>query len=275
MTADQPQDPTQPVQVGGETQATGGGMQIGGETQAGDGAQVGGTQIDNGVQADSGGMQIDSDTGSNAAQRRILAAARRMYVKGLVEGTQGNVSARLGDGNICITPSSVPYEDMTIEDLVIMDMNGDVLEGTQSPSSEKLLHLDCYRRFPDVKAVIHSHPIYASMFALAGKPIPAWMDEAIIYLGGDIQVSEYGMSGTPEMAANAATALEGRSAALLANHGMVAVGKSPDHAIEVTILVEKIARIVLGATQLGSMQPLPEKTTTSLVDVYLLMRSMW
>ncbi len=214
---------------------------------------------------------IDSDT----VRRQVLVSAKRMYAKGLVEGTQGNVSARLDDGNICITPSSVPYEDMTIEDLVIMDMNGGVLDGTQSPSSEKLLHLDCYGQFPDVKAVIHSHPIHASMFALAGKPIPAWMDEAIIYLGGDIQVSAYAMSGTPEMAANAVAALEGRTAALLANHGMVAVGKSPDHAMEVTILVEKIAQIMLGASQLGSIQPLPTTTTTSLTDVYLLMRSMW
>ncbi len=214
---------------------------------------------------------IDSDT----VRHQVLVAAKRMYAKGLVEGTQGNASARLDDGNICITPSSVPYKDMTIEDLVIMDMNGGVLDGTQSPSSEKLLHLDCYGQFPDVKAVIHSHPIHASMFALAGKPIPAWMDEAIIYLGGDIQVSAYAMSGTPEMAANAVAALEGRTAALLANHGMVAVGKSPDHAMEVTILVEKIAQIVLGASQLGSIQPLPTTTTTSLTDVYLLMRSMW
>ena len=240
------------------------------------------TQVDSKAQADSDARvdskaRVDSETqvDSNATRHQVLAAAKRMYAKGLVEGTQGNVSALLNNGNICITPSSIPYEEMTIGDLVIMDIHGDVLEGTQSPSSEKLLHLDCYSRFSDVKAVIHSHPIHASMFALAGKPIPAWMDEAIIYLGGDIQVSAYGMSGTPDMAANAVTALEGRSAALLANHGMVAIGKSPDHALEVTILVEKIARIVLGATQLGAMQPLPEKTTTSLVDVYLLMRSMW
>ncbi len=215
--------------------------------------------------------QVDND----ATRHQVLEVAKRMYAKGLVEGTQGNVSALLNNGNVCITPSSIPYEEMNIGDLVIMDTHGNVLEGTQSPSSEKLLHLDCYNRFSDVKAVIHSHPVHASMFALAGKPIPAWMDEAIIYLGGDIQVSAYGMSGTPDMAANAVATLEGRSATLLANHGMVAIGKSPDHALEVTILVEKIAQIVLGATQLGAMQPLPEKATTSLIDVYRLMRSMW
>ena len=158
------------------------------------------TQVDSKARVDSE-TQVDS----NATRHQVLAAAKRMYAKGLVEGTQGNVSALLNNGNICITPSSIPYEEMTIGDLVIMDIHGDVLEGTQSPSSEKLLHLDCYSRFSDVKAVIHSHPIHASMFALAGKPIPAWMDEAIIYLGGDIQVSAYGMSGTPDMAANAVT----------------------------------------------------------------------
>ncbi|MCL5948288.1 MAG: class II aldolase/adducin family protein [Actinobacteria bacterium] len=197
-----------------------------------------------------------------------------MYSKGMVQGTQGNVSARLPDGNICITPSSISYEEMALGDLVTIAPDGEVLDGGRSPSSEKLLHIECYKRFPDIASVVHSHPVYASMFALAGKPIPAWMDETIVYLGGDIEVSTYGMSGTQAMATNATMVLEGRSVALLANHGMVSVGKSPSHALELAILAERTAHIVMGATLLGSPQPLPRDSVDSLKEVYQLMRSM-
>ncbi|MCL4434682.1 MAG: class II aldolase/adducin family protein [Actinobacteria bacterium] len=197
-----------------------------------------------------------------------------MYRKDMVQGTQGNVSARLPDGNICITPSSISYEEMALDDLVTIAPDGAVLDGGRSPSSEKLLHMECYKRFPDIASVVHSHPVYASMFALTGKSVPAWMDETIIYLGGDIEVSAYGMSGTQAMATNAAMVLEGRNVALLANHGMVSVGKSPSHALELAILAERTAHIVLGATLLGSLQPLPRDSADSLKEVYRLMRSM-
>ncbi|MHB8262661.1 MAG: class II aldolase/adducin family protein [Acidimicrobiales bacterium] len=213
------------------------------------------------------------DNSYSIVRNEVLRAAKAMYKKGLVQGTQGNVSARLPDGNICITPSSISYEEMELGDLITMDSGGEVLDGRHSPSSEKLLHVECYKSFHDVASVVHSHPLHASMFALAGKPIPAWMDEVIIYLGGDIEVSAYGLSGTLAMAANAVKALEGRSAALLANHGMVSVGNSPAHALELAVLTEKTAHIVLGATMLGALQPLPKASVDSLKEVYKLMRS--
>ena len=103
----------------------------------------------------------------------VLATAREMYAKGLVEGTSGNVSGRMPDGSVCVTPSSIPYASMGLEDLVILDPDGHVLDGSRSPTSEKDLHLACYRAFAEVGGVIHSHATYASMFACARQPVPA------------------------------------------------------------------------------------------------------
>ena len=97
----------------------------------------------------------------------------------LVEGTSGNVSGRVDDGLVCLTPSSVAYDAMTLDDLVIVDLDGNVVEGERSPTTEKALHLACYRAYPEIGGVIHSHPVYATMFALAREPIPAVIEEVV------------------------------------------------------------------------------------------------
>ena len=133
----------------------------------------------------------------------VLDAAKDMLRRGLVEGTAGNISARRADGNIVITPSSVDYRDMQLDDLVLVDPEGAVLQAAdgRSPSSEMKLHLACYQAFDDIGSVIHSHPVWATMFAIAHEPIPASIDEFAVYCGGDVRCSEYAASGTPEVGA--------------------------------------------------------------------------
>jgi L-fuculose-phosphate aldolase len=206
-------------------------------------------------------------------KERVLATAKRMLAKGLVEGTAGNISARMDDGNICITPSSVDYEEMVLEDIVVIDLEGNVVEGTKPPSSEKLLHLACYRTHDDLGAVIHSHPVYATMFAIAQQPIPACIDEFSIYVGGEVPVTEYAMSGTDHVGENAAKLLGDRGAALLANHGMVAVAGSPERALHITALVERSAQIVWGAKVLGAIHELPDKVNDDFANIYKLLRT--
>ena len=183
----------------------------------------------------------------------VLAAAKDMLRRGLVEGTAGNISARREDGNLVITPSSVDYAEMTLDDLVLVDPDGAVLHAAEgrSPSTEMKLHLACYQAFDDIGSVIHSHPVWATMFAIAHQPIPACIDEFAIYCGGEIRCTDYAASGTPEVGSNAVKALEGRAAALIANHGLVAVGPRPDKVLHVTALVERTAQIVWGARALG------------------------
>jgi L-fuculose-phosphate aldolase len=208
------------------------------------------------------------------APEAVLAAAKDMLRKGLVEGTAGNISARTADGSIVITPSSVDYEAMQLEDLVVMDPAGEVVDAKpgRSPSSEKLLHLACYKAFDDVGSVIHSHPIYATMFAIAHQPIPACIDEFAIFVGGDVRVTEYGASGTQDVGDNAVEALQGRGAALLANHGMVAVGPKPSTVLHITALVERSAQIEWGARALGGSTPLPAEVNKNFHNIYKYLR---
>ncbi len=205
----------------------------------------------------------------------VLDAAKDMLRRGLVEGTAGNISARRADGNIVITPSSVDYRDMQLDDLVLVDADGAVLQAAEgrSPSSEMQLHLSCYRAFDDVGSVIHSHPVWATMFAIAHEPIPACIDEFAVYCGGDVRCADYAASGTPDVGGNAVKALEGRGAALIANHGLVAVGPRPDKVLHITALVERTAQIVWGARALGGPVPIPEDVNRNFASVYSYLRA--
>lgn len=209
------------------------------------------------------------------ANNAVLAAAKDMLRRGLVEGTAGNISARREDGTIVITPSSVDYGDMTIDDLVVIDSEGTVVQAAdgRNPSSEMALHLACYRSFDDVGSVIHSHPVWATMFAVAHQPIPAAVDEFAVYCGGEIRCADYAASGTPDVGHNAVKALDGRAAALIANHGLVAVAPRPDKALHVTALVERTAQIVWGARALGGPVPIPDEVNKNFASVYTYLRS--
>jgi L-fuculose-phosphate aldolase len=208
-------------------------------------------------------------------QAAVLAAAKEMLRRGLVEGTAGNISARDSDGNIVITPSSVDYAEMVLDDLVLVDPDGGVLHAKDGrhPSSEMQLHLACYQAFDDIGSVIHSHPVYATIFAVAQAPIPACVDEFAVYCGGDVRCTNYAASGTPDVGANAVKALEGRGAALIANHGLVAVGPRPDKVLHITALVERTAQIVWGAHALGGPIPIPDDVNRNFAGVYSYLRA--
>jgi L-fuculose-phosphate aldolase len=204
------------------------------------------------------------------AREAVLAAAKEMLHRGLVEGTAGNISARQEDGTIVITPSSVDYAEMQLDDLVVIDLDGTTVSARQgrSASSEKLLHLACYKAYNDVGSVIHSHPVHATMFAVTHQDIPACIDEFSIYVGGSVRCSRYAPSGTADVGEAAVEALAGRGAALIANHGMVAVGPTPASALHITALVERSAQIVWGARVLGAVQELPGKVNEGFAAIY-------
>jgi L-fuculose-phosphate aldolase len=202
----------------------------------------------------------------------VLATAKSLLQKGLVEGTSGNVSARMEDGTICVTPTSIPYETMTPDDLVVVDLEGNVVEGERGPTSEKALHLACYRAFPEVGGVIHSHARFATLFALVREPVPAIIEEVVVHVGGDVPVCEYRTTGTDELGEEVASRLADRSAVLLANHGMVTIGSTPEKALHVAGVVERTAEIVWGARALGSAHPLPEQVNEDFANVYRFMR---
>lgn len=204
----------------------------------------------------------------------VLAASQDLNRRGLVEGSSGNVSARVDERHVCLTPSSIPYDVMTLDDLVVVDLDGEVVDGDKGPTSEKALHLACYRRYPEVGGVIHSHAVFATMFAVARQPIPAAIEEVAVYIGGDVPVCEYTMTGTDELGEVVAESLADRGATLLANHGMVTVGNSVEKALHNAALVERTAQIVWGARLLGTPHDVPAEVNENFGNVYTLMRSM-
>jgi L-fuculose-phosphate aldolase len=144
--------------------------------------------------------------------------------------------------------------------------------GDGIPSSESLAHVAAYRARPDVGAVIHTHSTHASAFAVAGRAIPAILDEQVISLGGSVEVAAYGASASEELASNAVGALGERAAVLLRHHGVLGVGTDLDEAVAVVELVERVATIYTLAASLGDVRGLPDDVVRSEQQVYRMMK---
>jgi len=209
-----------------------------------------------------------------AVEEALLETAREMLHRGLVEGTSGNLSARLPNGSVVMTPSSVEYEGMTIDDLVICDPDGEVVSGERAPTTEKALHLACLRKHEDIAAVIHSHAKFATMFAITHQPIPCVIEEFDVYVGGEVPVANYELTGSDDLGEEVSRWVGERGAVLMANHGLLTVGKDPKDAMKIASLVERTAEIVWGARLLGDLVPLPQQTLDNFAPMYKLMRGL-
>ena len=203
----------------------------------------------------------------------VLWAAQESLRTNLVHGTAGNFSARLPDGNVVLTPSSLEYDTMTVDDLVVTDLDGNVLEGERGPTTEKALHLACLKKYDDIHAVIHCHAKYCTMFAITHQAIPCVIEEVDVYIGGDVPVADYKMTGSQDLADEISRWVGERAAVLMANHGLLTVGKSPRDAMKIANLVELTAEMVWGARALGELVPLPESTRKKMAPIYGFLRS--
>ncbi len=198
----------------------------------------------------------------------VLWVAKEMLDSGLVEGTAGNLGARLPDGNAVLTPSSLDYREMTLDDLVVTDLDGNVLEGERGPTTEKALHLSALRLHDDIDATMHCHAKFATMFAVTRQPIPAVIEEVVVFIGGDVEVADYCTTGTDELADEVAKQVGDRAAVLMANHGLFAVGKTPKDVLHIASLVERTAEIVWGARQIGEVVPIPDEVNQTFAGYY-------
>ena len=190
-------------------------------------------------------------TGDDREKRQsIINACLRMNALGINQGTSGNISLRHGAG-LLITPTSLPYEEMQPEQIVFMDWDGGVASN-QRPSSEWRFHLDILKARPEVNAVVHAHPAYATTLAIMGREIPP-IHYMIAVAGGDtIRCAPYATFGTEELSRHAVCALEDRLACLLAHHGMIAIGPSLARAMWLAVEVETLARQYHGCLQIGT-----------------------
>lgn len=198
---------------------------------------------------------MSEDTAHIAAVRaEIVHVARQLRVRGLAIGTSGNVGARLADGRIAITPSTMDYDDMTADDIVIVDADGSPSEGRRGPSSEVRIHLEVFAARPDVRAIVHSHSPFATTWAAARREIPAvhYVLALLVGPGRDtLRVAPYATFGTAELARNAVATLGDDHAVLLANHGAVAVAGSLASALGRAERVEELAMLAWRAEQIG------------------------
>jgi len=215
-------------------------------------------------------------------REQVCEYAKKMAQAGWVTGSSGNVSVRVPDedGHYVITPTSVKYDQLLPENIVVCDEEGDeVIELENAPSFELPLHVAVYKARPEVQAVFHTHAPYSSVLSVVRIPLPPLVEEMAPYLGGEIEVAEYGQSGSDDLAEAAVRALGKKAAALIANHGNLVVGKSLEKAFAAAALVERGAMIYVESLKLsaaghGKMHFLPDDVIEQEKEMYEVLQSM-
>lgn len=189
-------------------------------------------------------------------REEIVSTARRAYREGLMAATSGNLSCfDQKSGYMVITPSGMDYSIMTPEDIVILDLDGNIIDGTHKPSSEWKMHAEIYRHLPQYHAIVHTHSPNATAYAVLRKEIPCVLVEMLLFLGGSIEVAAYAAQGSSAVGTNCLPILSRKPACLLANHGVVAVGNTLAQAYTNSVYVEDSAKIVRLAMSAGC--PIP------------------
>jgi len=200
-------------------------------------------------------------------RKAVLDTALAMSTSGLSPGRSGNVSCRFGDGML-ITPSGRRYDDIGLDDIVIVSSDGSVSDNRQKPSTEWHFHLAAYRARPDRFAVVHTHSMHATVLACAHRAIPAFHYMVGVAGGKDIPCVPYATFGTEELARHVATGLSERDACLMANHGQIAIGATLDHALELAAEVEALAEQYYKVLTLGPANILSNDEMMLLLDKF-------
>ena len=180
-----------------------------------------------------------------------------LYQNGYLAGSDGNISVRLDDDRIMVTPTGAAKGRMLPDDMVIVDINGKHLQGNKKASSEVLMHLFVYQNRPEIKACVHSHAPYATAFAAAGIELSDDILPEVVYFIGKIPLTDYAPPGTDAVPKSLAPFIEGSNAFLLRNHGLLTIGRDLEEAYNRHEVVEHYAKIVHLAHQLGNINAIP------------------
>jgi L-ribulose-5-phosphate 4-epimerase len=206
------------------------------------------------------------------ALRRTVAALHAELTRyGLVVWTAGNVSGRVpGVDLMVIKPSGVSYEDLTPANMIVCDLDGTVVEGDLSPSSDAAAHAYVYRAMPDVGGVVHTHSPYACAWAARNEPIPCVLTAMADEFGGEIPVGPFALIGDDDIGKGIVQTLSGHRspAVLMRNHGPFTIGKDPQAAVKAAVMCEDVARSVHLARQLGQPVPIERAAIDHLYDRY-------
>ncbi len=193
-----------------------------------------------------------------AYRQAVLLTAKKAYDEKLMAGTSGNLSVFCRElGQVVITPSSYDYRIMEENDIVTIDLDGNVINGCHKPSSEWKMHVELYKRLPHVGAVVHTHSPYATSFAVNHQEIPVILIEMIPFLKGKLEISPYAEQGSAQVGLNAVPILARKNACLMANHGVVAVGETLEQAYINSVYAEDTAKIYHMALSCGQPVVIP------------------
>lgn len=189
-------------------------------------------------------------------KQAILKCAKWMSERGYFgcqRGSGGNISIRIHNENmIAITPTSQPYQSLSLDDICLVDYDSNLIEGRLAPSIETAMHLNIYKGRPEISAVIHSHPVFASVLSIINQPIPALFDEIVFEIGESVEIIPYAISGSADLANNVVGLLGNQSFCyIIQNHGALSMGKNIDRAWKNTELLEKVAQVYYYALTTG------------------------
>jgi L-fuculose-phosphate aldolase len=196
-------------------------------------------------------------------RREVITIARKMTADGLVVGTAGNVSLRCGD-LVAVTPTGVEYDELTIEDIALVRLDGTSVAGRLKPTSELPMHLAAYAR-PDVSAVVHTHALHATALSLLRDDVPA-VHYQLAEFGGNVRVAEYATYGSDQLARNMSAALGDLGGCILRSHGTITVGTSLTHAYNRTRHLEWLCELWLTAQAVGSPRVLEDDELARVAD---------
>lgn len=204
----------------------------------------------------------------------VCDAGNRIVNMGFASGTWGNVSSRLDNETMLITPSGMDYSDIGPEDIVMVNIFTLEATGKLKPSSETPMHAAIYRTRPEINGIIHTHPQYGCTVAAARKEVPPILDDMAQLIGPGLKVADYAHPGSEEMVLGVLAAIEGRNACLLANHGAVCLGRTLDEAFTVNIILEKSCRTYIDSFAIGGAVPFSHEEAEELHTMYMETYSM-
>ncbi len=184
-------------------------------------------------------------------KQQVIDAGNKLVAEGLVARTWGNVSMRVDSDHMLVTPSGRKYDELKVDDIVLVNIKTNEYEGDIKPSSEFKLHTEIYKTRPKIGAVIHTHQMNASTVAAARREVPPILDDQAQIIGPNIRVAAYALPSTKKIVKETVKALKGRMAALMANHGAVCIGRDIDEAFVVAQVLEKACKAFIEAEFLG------------------------
>ncbi|MDH8677154.1 class II aldolase/adducin family protein [Fusibacter bizertensis] len=204
------------------------------------------------------------------ARKEIIDTSLTILKSSLVIGTWGNLSVRIaGEELVAITPTGVEYEKMLPENIPIVDMEGNLIDGNMKPSIELPMHLEIYKNRPDINAIVHTHSVHCTAMAIARKPIPASCEDLVQIVGGDVRVSDYRLPGSDDLGQVVVEALRDRQAVILSNHGLLAAGSTLKETIKIALICEKSAQATIMAANIGGAIELSREDCEFMRDFYL------